>query len=76
MRCGKCPWKVCVIYNNVKHFTEFNVNYNNYLSCEQIVTKIKLIIKRSKKGLSHVSKILKLKKMYYLYSQIIDLKMK
>lgn len=48
MRCGKCPWKVCVIYNNVKHFTESNVNYNNYLSCEQIVTKIKLIIKRSK----------------------------
>lgn len=48
MRCGKCPWKLCVIYNNVKHFTESNVNYNNYLSCEQIVTKIKLIIKRSK----------------------------
>lgn len=41
-------WQLCVIYNNVKHFTESNVNYINYLSCEQIVTKIKLIIKRSK----------------------------
>lgn len=38
--------------------------------------KNKTNFKKVKKCLSHVSKILKLKKIYYLCSQIIDLKMK